>query len=66
MPITHWPPSERPREKLLHAGTAWLTDGELLAVLFGSGHRGHSAVDVGRTLLAEFGGLRSLLQAPRT
>lgn len=64
MPISQWPISERPREKLLHAGATWLSDGELLAVLFGSGHRGCSAVDVGRALLAEFGGLRALLQSP--
>ena len=64
MPITHWPPAERPREKLLAQGPSSLSDGELLAVLLGSGFRGASAVDLGRTLLCEFGGLRALLQAP--
>jgi DNA repair protein RadC len=64
MAINHWPAAERPREKLLAHGPATLSDGELLAVLLGSGFRGSSAVDVGRNLLTEFGGLRTLLQAP--
>jgi DNA repair protein RadC len=64
MRITQWPTGDRPREKLLASGPGCLTDSELLAVLFGSGFRGSSAVDVGRGLLSQFGGLRALLQAP--
>lgn len=64
MSISHWPPAERPREKLLTQGPSALSDGELLAVLFGFGFRGASAVDLSRQLLREFGGLRALLQAP--
>ncbi len=31
MSITNWPASERPREKLLAQGAAFLSDAELLA-----------------------------------
>ncbi|HOV59146.1 MAG TPA: DNA repair protein RadC [Rhodanobacteraceae bacterium] len=67
MTIKDWPLDERPREKLLARGPAALSDAELLAVCLGSGTRGHSAVDLGRTLLARSGGLRALLggEAPR-
>jgi DNA repair protein RadC len=63
--IRDWPPPERPREKLLARGVEALSDAELLAVLFGSGVRGHSAVEVGRKLLSEFRTLRELLSADR-
>jgi len=65
MAIRDWPEHERPREKLLAEGAARLTDAELLAVLFGSGCRGRSAVDVGGALLREFGSLRGLLTVDR-
>jgi DNA repair protein RadC len=65
MAIRDWPEQERPREKLLTLGAAGLTDAELLAVLFGSGSRGVSAVDLGGRLLREFGCLRGLLSADR-
>jgi DNA repair protein RadC len=63
--IHQWPQAQRPREKLLAQGPHALSDAELLAVLFGSGCRGASAVDVGGRLLREFGSLRHLLQAER-
>jgi DNA repair protein RadC len=63
MSIRDWPKAERPREKLLERGAHALSDAELLAVLFGSGSRGASAVDLARRLLAEFGSLRELLCA---
>jgi DNA repair protein RadC len=65
MSIRDWPKAERPREKLLERGAHALSDAELLAVLFGSGSRGASAVDLARRLLAEFGSLRELLCAER-
>jgi DNA repair protein RadC len=65
MAIRDWPAELRPREKLLAHGATQLTDAELLAVLFGSGCRGRSAVDVGHALLREFGSLRGLLTADR-
>lgn len=66
MPIHHWPPDERPREKLLSHGAASLSDSELLAIFLRTGSKGCSAVDHARALLTEFGGLRLLLQADAT
>ena len=63
MSIRDWPESERPREKLLAQGTQSLSDAELLAVLFGTGSRGTSAVALGQDLLMRFGSLRALLLA---
>jgi DNA repair protein RadC len=60
MNINHWPVEERPREKLLAQGAATLSDAELLAIFLGSGSRGQTAVDLGRRLLADAGGLRAL------
>jgi DNA repair protein RadC len=65
MSIRNWPDTERPREKLLARGGAALSDAELIAVFLGSGRRGQSAVDLGRTLLAGAGGLKPLLDAAR-
>ncbi len=61
MHIRDWPHHERPREKLLARGAAFLSDAELLAIFLGSGQRGQSAVDTGRHLLLEKNGLRGLL-----
>jgi DNA repair protein RadC len=63
MPINLWPEHERPREKLLTRGARDLSDAELLAVLIGSGGHGRSAIDLGRDLLTQFGGLRELFEA---
>lgn len=63
MPITDWPIEERPREKLLTRGAAALSDAELLAIFLRTGIPGHTAVDLARSLLNEFGGLRRLLAA---
>jgi len=63
--IREWPKSERPREKLLERGVQALSDAELLALLLGSGIKGRSAVDVARSLIADFGSLRELLSAER-
>ena len=63
MTIRHWPSAERPREKLLERGAHALTDAELLALLLGAGKKGQSAVELARTLIAEFGSLRNLLTA---
>ncbi|HKU16150.1 MAG TPA: DNA repair protein RadC [Steroidobacteraceae bacterium] len=65
MSIRQWPEGERPREKLLELGPSVLTEAELLAILLQTGVRGHSALDVARELLVEFGSLRSLLTAER-
>lgn len=65
MSIRQWPETERPREKLLQLGAAALSEAELLAILLRTGTRGQSALDVARSLLVEFGSLRSLLTAER-
>jgi DNA repair protein RadC len=59
-----WPESERPRERLLEAGPRALSDGELLAILLGTGTRGQSAVELARGLLGEWGSLTALLGSP--
>jgi DNA repair protein RadC len=59
--LKHWPQAERPREKLMQRGAKSLSDGELLAVLLGSGFRGKDAVQLARELLERVGGLDALL-----
>lgn len=64
MGISNWPAAERPREKLLSAGAATLSDAELLAIFLRTGTRGSTAVDLGRALLQQAGCLRQLLDLP--
>jgi DNA repair protein RadC len=61
--IKDWPAEDRPREKLLHRGSAALTDAELLAIFLRTGTAGKSAVTLARELLEEFGSLKALLNA---
>lgn len=61
--IRELPEDERPRERLLAAGPAALSDAELLGVLLRTGRPGASAVDLGRELLRSSGGLSGLLGA---
>jgi len=63
MAIKDWPADERPREKLLHLGPQALSDAELLAIFLRTGVKGLSAVELARTLLTNFGSLRTLLEA---
>ena len=65
MTIKDWPAAERPREKLLSAGPAALSDAELLAIFLRTGVSGKSAVDLARDLLTRFGDLRRLFDADR-
>ena len=65
MTIRDWPATERPREKLLAHGVGTLSDAELLALFFGTGLAGCSAVDLAREALTSFGGLSALLSAER-
>jgi len=53
--IKDWPRADRPRDKLLDRGAATLSNAELLAILLRSGHRGRTALDQARTLLAAAG-----------
>jgi DNA repair protein RadC len=58
------PASERPRERLVELGAAALSDAELLGLIMRTGTgRGETAVDLGRRLLARFGGLGGLARA---
>ncbi|WP_459614670.1 RadC family protein [Bordetella sp. 2513F-2] len=57
------PEHERPRERLMRHGAASLQDSELLAVALRTGTRGQNAVELGRTLMTRFGGLRGLFAA---
>ena len=61
--INDWPPSDRPREKLLRDGGGHMSDAELLAVLLGQGARGVSAVELARLILQRFGGIRGAFNA---
>jgi len=63
MSLSRWPRSERPRERLLNSGPASLSDGELLAVLLGTGVRGENAAELARRLLEGWGSLAALLGA---
>ena len=65
MPIADWPINERPREKLLDKGPAALSDAELVAILFRTGVRGRTAVDLARAALKQCGSLSALLTASR-
>jgi DNA repair protein RadC len=65
MPISDWPPAERPRERLLARGPEHLSDAELVAVCLRTGTAGKSAIDLARELIHRFGGLRGLLAAER-
>ena len=60
-----WPQSERPRERLLELGASVLSDGEILALVLGTGHRrAGTALAVARSLLAAFDDMRGVIGAP--
>jgi DNA repair protein RadC len=61
--IRELPPDERPRERLQLRGAAGLTSAELVGLLWGSGGRGRSAVDVAADAIARFEGLTGLARA---
>jgi DNA repair protein RadC len=50
--IRSWAEDDRPREKLLAKGRSILTDAELIAILFGSGSRNETAVDLAKRVLS--------------
>ena len=64
MTMTDWPIEDRPREKLLEKGASALTDAELIAIFLNTGTRGQTALDMAKTLLVTFDGLKKLLRAP--
>ncbi|MBI2619164.1 MAG: DNA repair protein RadC [Ignavibacteriales bacterium] len=50
--IKQWPKGEQPREKLIRIGASALSEAELMAILFRTGGRGATAVDLAQKLLA--------------
>jgi DNA repair protein RadC len=61
--IREVPLAERPRERLALRGAAGLTTAELIALIWGSGSRGRSAVDLAEDALAAHDGLTGLARA---
>jgi DNA repair protein RadC len=61
--IREVPVAERPRERLALRGVAGLTSAELIALIWGSGSRGRSAVDLAEDALAAHDGLTGLARA---
>lgn len=60
MKIQDIPKELRPREKALLNGVESLTEAELLALIIGSGSRGHNVLEVAQNLLEQNGGLTQL------
>ncbi len=60
--IKDWPEDERPREKLISLGPEYLSNSELLAILFRTGSQRQTAVDLAKTILNQLGELHSLSQ----
>ena len=61
--IREMPIAERPRERLALRGAGGLTSAELIGLLWGSGTRGRSAVDLAADALARHDGLTGLARA---
>ena len=61
MRILDLSPDQRPRERLLAGHGETLGDADLLALLWGTGRQGQSAVELAQTLLGRTGGLAGLL-----
>ena len=61
MRMTELAPDQRPRERLLAGRGEELSDADLLALLWGTGRRGVSAVEAAQDLLARCGGLAGIL-----
>ncbi len=51
--ISQWAEDDRPREKMISKGCAYLSDAELIAILISSGNREESAVDLAKRILAD-------------
>ncbi len=58
--IKKWPKNERPRERLFKYGEHTLTNAELLAIVFRTGVKGMSAVDLGRQVVEHFKTFRNM------
>ncbi len=65
MKIKDWPCPERPREKLLHHGAAFLSDAELLAIFIRNGLKGQTALDISHEVFIQFGTWNNIVSADR-
>jgi DNA repair protein RadC len=63
LPMKHWAPEDRPRDKARRLGVASLTNAELLALLLRTGAEDFSALDAAHSLLARFGSLQGIHEA---
>jgi DNA repair protein RadC len=61
--VRELPATERPRERLAAYGPATLSATELLSLVWGSGRRGTSALELATEVLARHGGLAELSRA---
>ncbi|MER3397816.1 MAG: hypothetical protein C4315_04615 [Chloroflexota bacterium] len=61
--IRELPVTERPRERLLRHGPSVLSDHELIAIIWRTGTRSESVLDLARRVLTRFGGLHGLAGA---
>ena len=52
--LKQWAEAEQPCNKMMQMGNQFLTDAELLAILVGSGTQKQNAVEVARSILANF------------
>jgi len=57
------PASDRPRERLQHAGASALSNAELLAIILRLGRKGENALHMAQRLLSSYRGLSGLAQA---
>lgn len=57
-------PLERPREKAFAYGVKQLSSQELIALMVGSGVKGHSALSIAEMLINKYGSLVALMKIP--
>jgi len=62
--VRDWPETERPRERLFQYGAETLSDSELLGIILRTGSKKHTAMDLARKLLGQYGGIRGLDAQP--
>lgn len=61
--IQQIPETERPRERLLQHGPEAIATSELIAIILGSGTKGHSVLQISQDLLMRFGSLQQFADA---
>ncbi|OIO93714.1 MAG: hypothetical protein AUJ92_11780 [Armatimonadetes bacterium CG2_30_59_28] len=59
------PESMRPRERLLREGADHLSEGELLAIILGTGSNEDTVLELAQKVLTHMGGLRELTEASK-